>query len=116
MAEGLDEHHRIVGGVLIVMRGLCHKLCRLVFLQFPHRHHLQNGIKNDLPIGKPSIYLYERKSHAARSLAIMFFFYCCIAQAMAWPSSLNSISPAALSPIIPSQVWSSVRNSYAAPK
>ena len=45
VAEGLDEHHRIVGGVLIVVRGLRHELCRLVFLQFSHRHHLQNGIK-----------------------------------------------------------------------
>ena len=45
MAEGLDEHHRIVGGVLIVERGLRHKPGGLVFFQLPHGHHLQNGIK-----------------------------------------------------------------------
>src|SRR5699024_847080 len=91
MAEGLDEHHRIVGGVLIVVRGLRHKPGGLVFLQFSHGHHLQNGIKISRITATSKMVLYERKSHAARSQVIVFaVIYCCIAQAMAWPPSSKS--------------------------
>src|SRR5699024_11498753 len=68
MAEGLDEHHRIIGGVLIVVRGLRHKPGGLVFFQFSHRHHLQNGIKISRIAATSKMVLYETKSHAARSL------------------------------------------------
>src|SRR5699024_5440089 len=72
MAEGLDEHDRIVGGVLIVVRGLRHKPGGLVFFQFSHRHHLPNGIKISRIAATSKKVLYERKSYAARSLLVFF--------------------------------------------
>ena len=49
MAEGLDEHDRIIGGILVIVGVLRLELRRLVFLQFSYchaRHHLPDGIKN----------------------------------------------------------------------
>ena len=48
---------------------------------------------------------------APRPPVFGFLAYCAIAQATAWPSSSNATSLTARSPMTPSQVWSSVRNS-----
>lgn len=38
-----------------------------ISFQFSHSHHLQNGIKNDLPMAsRPLLFLYERQSLPAR--------------------------------------------------
>ena len=49
MAQRLDEHDRIIGGILVIVGVLRLELRRLVFLQFSYchaRHNLPDGIKN----------------------------------------------------------------------
>ena len=45
VAQALNEHHGIIGGILIVVGGFLHEPCGLICFQFSRNAHLQ-GIKN----------------------------------------------------------------------